>query len=307
MTSPVYLLEGEEFLAGEALDKIRAEAETDALAESRFAAIDPAPEIINALETPNLLGGRRLIVVEGAHELRKEQVEALERYLESPSPYSVLVLIGSGRTKLAAAVKKAGSVVRLEPPRGRRLAAWVRERGLTHRLKLDDRAARALLDAVGNELRDLDGALSQLATAGGAGSRVGVAEVRNAFARLADERIFVFTDAVGDRKLSVAMNALRRLLEQGDEPLVLFGALSSHMKRMLVARSHLEKGGTGAVTAALGLPDWRAERLARQARSYREDELAGALAVLAETDVEMKGGDLPPEVALERAVLQIVR
>lgn len=28
--------------------------------------------------------------------------------------------------------------------------------------------------------------------------------------------------------------------------------------------------------------------------------------VLAETDVEMKGGDLPPDIALERAVVQIV-
>ena len=57
---------------------------------------------------------------------------------------------------------------------------------------------------------------------------------------------------------------------------------------------------------ALGLPDWRAERLYRQARAYREEELVRVMEVLAETDVEMKGGDLPPDIALERAVVQIV-
>ena len=305
MTTPVYLLQGEEFLAAEALDKIRAEAETDPLAESTFAASAPIAEILTALGTPNLLGGRRLIVVEGAHELKGDQVEAIERYLESPSPHTVLVLVGSGRTKLAAAIKRSGSVVTLDAPRGRRLASWIRERARAHRLQVDDRGAWALIDSVGTELRDLDGALAQMSSALGP-ARVSVEDVRRLFPRLADERIYALTDAIGERRQAAAMGLLRRLLEQGDEPLVLFGAVGAHLKRMLVARGLVEQGGTAAVAAALGLPDWRADRVAKQARSYREDELAGALQILAETDVEMKGGDLPPEIALERAVLEIV-
>lgn len=43
-----------------------------------------------------------------------------------------------------------------------------------------------------------------------------------------------------------------------------------------------------------------------QARSYSEDELVNAMVFLAEADVEMKGGDLPPQAALERAVVRIV-
>ena len=101
------------------------------------------------------------------------------------------------------------------------------------------------------------------------------------------------------------MSALRRLLEQGDEPLVIFGALTAHVRRMLIARGVADKGPR-AVGDALGLPEWRAERLNRQSRSYREEELVAALSALAAADVEMKGGDLPPEAALERAVVEIV-
>jgi DNA polymerase-3 subunit delta len=129
--------------------------------------------------------------------------------------------------------------------------------------------------------------------------------VRAAFPRLADERVYAFQDAVGERRLAVAMTALRRLLEQGDEPLMVFGALSSQIRRMLRARRSADVSAK-AVGDALGLPSWRAERLQRQCRSYREEELVEALGVLAATDVEMKGGDLPPEAALERAVVQIV-
>ncbi|HEX2051277.1 MAG TPA: DNA polymerase III subunit delta [Actinomycetota bacterium] len=303
--TPAYLVTGAELLVDEALERIRAEAGADPLAEASFDATTAPAELLTALETPSLLGGRRLVVVRNADDLSKDAVDALSRYLEAPSDAAVLVLVGRGRTKLHAAVKAAGAVIALEAPRGRALAGWVRTRAREHRLTIDDRGAWALVDAVGTELRDLDGALRQLATASGRDARVSAAEVRRAFPRVADERVFAFTDGVGDRRLSDAMTALRRLLDQGDEPLALFGALVAHVRRLLRVRRDADRGPR-AVGDALGLPAWRAERLARQSRTYAEDELVAAMALLADTDVEMKGGDLPPEAALERAVVEIV-
>ena len=300
------LLVGDAFLVEEALARVRADVGSDPLSEAEFDSSAPGADIVAALETPSLLGGRRLVIVHGASSLAKDQVALLERYLEAPSPHSLLVLVASGRTtKLADAVSRAGSVVNLQPPKGRQLNAWIRERGRSHGVELDDRAAWALRDAAGAELRDIDAALAQLVSAFPPGRRIGAADVRSQFPRLADERVYAFTDAVGDRRLDTAMTALRRLLDQGDEPLVIFGALAGQVRRMLVARSVAE-GGARAVGERLGMPEWRAQRLHRQARSYREEELAAALGKLAVADVEMKGGDLPPEMALERAVIEIV-
>lgn len=305
MSPPAYLLQGQAFLAEEAIDKIRAEHKTDPLSELSFDATAEAAEIIGALQTSSLLGGIRLVTVRDAQDLKKEHAEALGAYLDSPSPDSVLVLVAEGKTKVDAAIKATGAVISLDSPKGRKLLSWLKERARDHKVKLDDRGGWSLIDTVGTELRDLDGALSQLATSLGTGAAIGAAEVRGAFPRLADERVFAFTDAVGDRKLSDAMTTLRRLLDQGDEPLVLFGSLNAHIKRMLRARRFAEKG-PNAVGNALGLPGWRAERLTKQSRSYREEELVAAVATLAETDVEMKGGDLTPAAALERAVIRIV-
>jgi DNA polymerase-3 subunit delta len=305
MTSPVYLLAGESFLAEEALARVRADVGAGHLSEDSFDAAVETPELMAALETPSLLGDMRLVIVHDAQDLKKEQAEALERYLASPSPHSILVLVASGKTKLDKTVKVAGSMVALETPKGRRLVGWIRQRANDHGLKVDDRAGWALMDSVGNELRDLDAALTQLATQHGPAARIGAQQVRDAFSRLADQRIFAFTDAVGDRRLPVAMGSLRRLLEQGDEPLMLLGSLTSQVRRMLRARRYADQGSK-AVGDALGLPGWRAERLQKQAKSYREEELVTAMEILAATDVEMKGGDLPPAVALERAVVQIV-
>ena len=305
MSHPVYLLSGEEFLVEEALQKVREETEADPLNEVNFGPRAPAAEVRNALETASLLGGRRLVIIRDADDLLKDGVDEITSYLESPAPGSVLVLVSAGRTKLDALVSRAGVRVALDAPRGRRLVTWIRRRASTHSLKIDDRAAWALMDSVGGELRDLDTALSQLAAALGADARVKADDVGRAFPRHADQRIYVLTDAVGDRRLPVAMTNLRRLYEQGEDPLVLLGALAAHMRRMLRARRYADMG-TSAVADALGLPSWRAERVAKQARVYREAELIAAVGALAEADVEIKGGDLPPEAALERAVVKIV-
>ncbi|MGH2807083.1 MAG: DNA polymerase III subunit delta [Actinomycetota bacterium] len=304
MSAAAYLLTGEQFLADEAVARVRAETDADPLSEIGFDADVEVHELIGALQTPSLLGGRRLVIVTGAQDLNKEQAEAIATYLDSPSPSAVLVLVAAGKTKVDAAMKKLGAVITLEAPKGRRLVGWIRERGKARKIKLDDRAAWALIDSVGAELRDLDGALEQLGLSSGDGP-VTAATVRKAFPRLADERTFAFTDAVGERRLAPAMATLRRLLEQGDEPLMLFGALSAHMRRMLRARRFADKGAR-AVGEAMGLPEWRAERLQKQARSYKEEELVAAMDVLAKTDVDMKGEFPSPEAALERAVVQII-
>lgn len=301
----VYLLSGEAFLAEEALDRIRRDEGTEQLAETSLDAGASPAELLEAVGTPSLLGGRRLVIVHDAEDLKKDQTDAIAGYLESPSPDAILVLVASGRTKLDAVVKQAGVVVSLDAPKGRRLVTWLKQRAVQHRIKLDDRAAWALVDAVGIELRALDGALEQLMTAHGPGSSIGAKHVRQAFPRHADERTFAFTDAVGERRLPVAMASLRRLLEQGDEPLALFGVLNAHLRRLLRARQYAGDGPR-AVGEALGMPEWRAERMAKQALSYREEELVRAMGVMAEADVDMKGEFPSPEAALERAVIRII-
>jgi len=305
MSTGVYLLTGEEFLAGEALDRVRDETQADPLSEVVLDSSAPPAEIAQSLGTPSLLGGKRLVVIREAESLKKDQIESLTPWLDAPSDDATLVLVASGRHRLSALVQGKGTVVNLEAPKGRRLASWVKEQARSHGLALDERGAWALIEAIGADLRELDASLEQLATTHGGDAHIGAGEVRDAFARVADERVFVLTDAVGERRTSTAMATLRKLLDQDEPPLLLLGALVAHVKRLLIAHS-VTGGGRRALAEALGLPDWRAERVGKQARSYREDELVRALTLLAEADVEMKGGDLPPEIALERAVLQIL-
>lgn len=305
MGTSVYLVTGDPFLTDEAVERIRSEEGTDSLSETRLDGSSGATEIVEAASTSSLFSDRRLVVVERAEDLDKATAEAIGRYLEAPSPDSVLVFVSAGKTKIDSLVKGSGTVIALDPPKGRSLAGWVRQRAAEHKLKFDERASYALIDSVGNGLRELDGALQQLSTAHGSGAKITADAVRRAFQRQADERTFALTDAVGERKLAPAVIALRRLLDQGDEPLALFGVLTAHFRRLLRARRHADSGPREVATA-LGMPEWRAKKMITQLRSYKEEELIDALQMLAVTDLDMKGEFPSPEAALERTVMKII-
>ena len=309
MSYAAYLLVGEAFLQSEAVARIRAEVSADSLSEDSFDASSDVQEIITALETPSLFGGRRLIVVTDAGRLTKVQNQALEAYLRAPSEGSVLVLLSTRSTPLAEAVRNSGVVVALEPPRGRGLVGWVRERARARSLRIDDRAIQALINGAGPDLRELDSALEQLSTRHEAGALISAEEVRKTFGRHAEERIWALTDAVSERKPKESLTALRRLLDQGDDPVFVLGALAAQVRRLLVAKHHAE-GGPRAVGSALGLQGYPAQKLHKQAGIYREEELSSALQILAATDLDLKTGELPgvegAEMALERAVVRLL-
>jgi DNA polymerase III subunit delta len=309
MSRAAYLLVGDPFLQGEAVEKIRAEVAADSLAEDVFDATSDVHEIVTALETPSLFGGRRLILVHDAGRLTKAQNQVLESYIRAPSEGSVLVLLSTRTTPLADAVRSSGAVVALEPPRGRALVGWLRQRARNRSLRIDDRAAWALIDVIGGDLRELDSALDQLSTRRQGGSVVSLEDVNESFGRHSEEQVWALTDAVSQRKPLEAVTALRRLLQQGNDPVFVLGALAAQVRRLLIAKRHAD-GGPRAVGSALGLHGYPAQKLHRQAGIYREEELTSALQILAETDLDLKTGELPgpegAEMAVERAVVRLL-
>ncbi|MGH9196181.1 MAG: DNA polymerase III subunit delta, partial [Acidimicrobiia bacterium] len=98
-----------------------------------------------------------------------------------------------------------------------------------------------------------------------------------------------------------ALEILHRLIKMGEAPQALFWMLARHFRMLLVA------GDTNPKELAdkLGLPSWRAEKLARQSRNYNAEELGQAFHVLAEADRRIKNSEEPELLTLERTVVSI--
>src|SRR3989442_7726822 len=167
---PVYYIHGEEdVLKDEAVRAIleRAVEPTarDFNVDHRVAA-DLDPEALNALvNTPPMLATTRAVVIRGPEQLRKTAKvrQELVRYLESPNPTTVLVLVqGSGEAPDAELARRA-SAVGVEPLPPPRVERWMAHRARQLDLTLAPDAAELLLATVAGDLSALARELEKLA------------------------------------------------------------------------------------------------------------------------------------------------
>lgn len=266
-----------------------------------FTGADGIDRVIEALGTVAMFDDRRVVILRSADDLTAEDQRRLIEYLATPQPDTLLIVTAKKPSaKLVSAVKSAGRVI--SAGRGKRtdVITWVRAEAAKRGLKLTGDAAVKLVESVGEERLGLANALEELSLMSGGGS-ISPAKVAAQFKSTADTKVYTFVDAVAGGRAGDAVDLLHRLIRQGEAPQMLFWALARHFRQMLVA----SEASAGAVASALGMPEWRAEKLVRQARGTGRDAIVRAYLRLADADHKMKKSEEPDELTLERAVVAI--
>jgi DNA polymerase-3 subunit delta len=268
-------------------------------------------QLEEALFAGSLFSSERAVVVRHAEVLAKAAIERLASALRRGGlPEAVVVAAVSERMppELARALQDVAAVRKLVRPRRGELVAWVVKRMKGAGLNPGRDAAAALVEAVGEGLRDLAQAVDQLALRAGRGGRVERSDVLEHFALGGEQPIWVLFDAIVRHEGPRAFETLRRLLAAGDEPLPVLGALVSQVRAIMRAKSLLERSPLrdGELARALGVSEGRAAVLRRQSGRLSWEWLLRVHRLCADADHNLKGGEdgavLPSEIVLERLV-----
>ncbi len=283
---------------GAELVMIDAESGLDSLEESVFAG--------------SLFASERLVVIRNAQVLRKADIERLAAALHADAvPSDVVVCATSERvpSALIDPMKDVAEVVRLSRPRRGELVNWVNKRLKRSRLNAAPDVAPTLVEAIGDNLRDVAQAVDQLALRAGPGGRIARADVLEHFTPQGEQPIWVLFDAIVKHDGMKAFDSLRRLMAHGDEPLPVLGALVSQVRGIIRTKSLVERSPQfrdGEIAKALGVSEGRAAVMRRQASRLTWDWLLAVHRLLAQADFELKGGEdgavLPGEIVMERVV-----
>jgi len=263
-------------------------------------AIELGPGELAQLTSPSLFGGACVVIVRSAQDASAAVAAELGELAAAVPPDVVVVVTHAGGAKgraLLTALDATGAR-RIECPPVRRFGERMdflrAELGRAGR-KADDRALRALLDAVGTNLRDLAAACDQLAsdTAG-----VITADVVARYWRgRAEATGFSVADRVLEGNLAEALAQVRWALAIGTAPVLITSALARGIRTL---------GQLGAAGGMSGMPPWLADKARQQLRGWTDDGLARAHAVVAQADAEVKGEAASAGYALEKAITKIV-
>jgi DNA polymerase-3 subunit delta len=286
--------------------------EADASADlTRVRVTDLTPPELAELLSPSLFAEGRVVVLEGAQEIGKEIAESVLSYAKEPADGIVLIVLhtGGGRAKVAkdlpGALKKAGATVvecsKITKPADR--DAFVKDEVRRAGGRIDPAGLAALIETVGNDLRELAAAASQLVTDND--GKVDEAAVRRYHQGKAEVTGFAVADlaVVGDR--AGAMEALRWAMQLGVAHVLVADALAEGVRTVAKVAS-AGRGDPFRMAGDLGMPPWKVKRAQGQARGWSPAGLAEAMQIVAALNADVKGAAADADYALERAVLKVV-
>jgi DNA polymerase-3 subunit delta len=323
---PLHLVTGPEDLLGDrAVERVLAAArsrEPDVQVVDVEAAGYTAGDL-RAHASPSLFGEGTVLVVRGLEEAPDELVTDAKALVEQPEPDVVLVLrhrSGQRGKGLLDAAKKAGAAVhdcpKITSDADKTSFAANEFRQAGRQVTPD--AVQALVEALGQDVRELASACSQLMADTVApdgrpqdAPPIDADVVERYYGGRVEATGFKVADAAIGGQTDQALALLRHALSSGVDPVPLVAVLA------LGLRSLAKVSSAGSLRAAdvardLAMAPWQVDKARRQLRGWSPQGLATAIEAVAAADLAVKGG-LPikgrragdPVYAVEKAVLSI--
>jgi DNA polymerase-3 subunit delta len=309
---PLVLISGPEAVIADralssTLDELRASAPD--LEVIRLAAETYEAGALGMHASPSLFGGEKCIVVQDLDEAPDELQEDLLAFLAAPDPDVTLVVThksGQRGKKVLDTLKKSQARV-LEAPaiksdRDKTDFAMHEFRAAGRRATPD--AVRALIEAIGKDVRELASACQQLvADTTGTIDEDLVAKYHGGKVEATG---FKVADAAVAGNAGEALRLLRHAIATGVDPVPIVAVLAQQL-RQLVKVGAAGRGRSADVARDLGMAPWQVDKARRGLSGWGPEGLAEAIQAVANADFEVKGGGRDPVYAVERAVLTITR
>lgn len=307
--APVVLVQGTEVLLAErAVERVvaRARAADPEVDVERVDGAEYVPGSLTMLASPSLFSDSKVVVLDGVERGPDQLLTDAAAYVAAPLEGAVIVLRHGGGQRgkaLLDAVRASGApVVGCEPitSDSDKLAFASAELRRAGR-RADAGAVRALVDAVGSDLRELAAACSQLVA--DTSGVIGAEAVERYYGGRVEASGFQVADAAvaGDAGRAVAL--LRHALATGVDPVPLVAALAVRLR--VLAKVGAVRGRGADAARDLGMAPWQVDRATRELRGWTPEGLAAAISAVARADAEVKGEGRDAQFAVERAVLAI--
>jgi DNA polymerase III subunit delta len=291
-------------------------------------------EVLDRARTPSLMAPFQVFFIRGVKTLygrgsHQEELAAIEEYVKDPNPAAVLIFVAdhisipadarrmelSDRDRYQRIRETLGEccgmveLARVDESDGQR---WVMEAAEKEQIKIEQNAARELVDAVGADMMMVRQELEKLILFVGQKKRITLSDVETMVLAAKQRSLYELTEAISARDKARALTVLDAILSSGDGDEAAIGhlyMLARTFRQMLVI---LEKNVRDSRTIWQALwqgfrvPPFAAEDIIRQARRYKSRrELTRALKLVAQADTALRSSPPSKRLVLEQLVMQL--
>ncbi len=303
--APLVLVTGNEsYLASRAITAIKSKlrAEHPDLEVTEISEGEYSPGLLFTVAAPSLFAEPRLIIIQSASE---GLLEDLNQLVAEPVENCTVVIrlpnaVGhNGKIKTSLGSKSL-TISCEELKKDAEKADFVKAELQSLGKKIDAAGLKALLSAFNQDLAELGGACSQLATS--ASGTITLEIVEQIFQGRVETNAFKIADAALAGNAAEAIRLFRHGFTTGIDPVALSAALT--MKIRQLARLFNDRN---ASPGALGMQPWQLEKARRELSGWDESQLIKLVQLAAQTDADVKGASRDPGFSIEKLLFAMAR
>src|SRR5271167_4616915 len=287
-------------------------------------------EVLDRARTPSLMSPFQVFFVRGVKNLygrgkHDEEFSAIKDYFRDPNPDALLIFVAD-HISIPADVRRMNLQDRDRYERIRETLGeyctvlefarvdegdavkWAIETAGSEDVKLDNDAARELVDSLGGDMMMVANELEKLVLFVGDQKRITLGDVETLVLAAKQRSFYELTDAISARDRARALRVLDAILSTADGEDAAIGhlyMLSRTFRQMLVI---LERNvrDSRALWQAFRIPPFAAEDIIRQARRYKSRrELTSAIRRVARADLGLRSSPPSKRLVLENLVLDL--
>jgi len=277
--------------------------------ESAFSLLsDSVQSAMAAAEQLPMMSDTRVVRIRDFARLREADEDILIRYLNNPSPTTVMIFIADDldkRKKSSKVLLDTCTVVEFSPLKDAEAKAWAKSRLKELKVSADDQVLSELIRLVGTDVQTLANELEKLASAAAGANRITLDLINELIGRSRELSNFELADHLmaGNRKK--ALETLHRLLEDGAEPVMLVGLIAGNYHRLALGKHLLARGGREEVFRNISLPPFKRDSYISTLQRSTATKIARGIQLTAAADLAIKTSQATPRLQLEMLVCEL--
>src|SRR6266567_2638817 len=291
-------------------------------------------QVLDQARTPSLMAPFQVFFVRGVKALygrgkHDEEFAAIEAYCKSPNPDALIVFIAD-HISIPADVRRMEmtdkdryeriretlgeycGIVELARVEESEAVRWLIDAAAQQDVKIENDAARELVDALGSDMMLVANELEKLVLYVGDKKRITLGDVETMVLAAKQRSLYELTDAISAKDRVRALEVLDAILSTGDGDEAAIGhlyMLAKTFRQMLVILERNVRDQRmlwAALWQGFRVPPFAADDIIKQARRYKSKrELTRAIRLVAKADLALRSNPPSKRLVLEKLVFDL--
>ncbi len=247
--------------------------------------------------------------------LKEDDEEVLNRFLSRPAETSIVIFVADEldkRRKISKLLLEKSVSVEFKQLEDNELIKWANDKLKELNSEADQRALNLLVALVGNNVRRLTNEIEKLSVAALPDKLITYELVESLVPNSREIPNFDLTDYLltGDKRR--ALQTLKKILDDGAEPLMLLGLISYNFRRLFLSKELMRQGVDRKEVARVMKLHWtKQEEFLATARRTEAEKLSWIMRRITDTDLAIKtskggGGTVGSRLQIEMLVCELV-